>query len=200
MRNFPVILIGGVPGVGKTSISGYVARNLGINLVFSGDYIRETIRAFVDENSILNKSVYDSWQPFGENNEENLLKGFNAQGEMVNRATKKILERAIDNGEPVIIETLYFIPEQLGDLIKNITSIYLYIEDEKLHIERLNERQNYTHFGSSGQRLSSNIKNYRVIMRKSLEYARKYSIPVVDNKIYGEARDQVLEICRKDLK
>ena len=34
---FEYLLIGGIPGVGKTSISGYIARQLNINIVMSGD-------------------------------------------------------------------------------------------------------------------------------------------------------------------
>ncbi|MCL4345433.1 MAG: AAA family ATPase [Candidatus Thermoplasmatota archaeon] len=195
--NVPIILIGGVPGVGKTSISGYIARSLGINLVFSGDYIREVIRGFVDQGNILNTSVYDSWKFFGENSEENVIRGFNSQGEMVNKATRRIINRAIDNGEPAIIETLYFIPAQLEGLMEKIKSIYIYIEDETLHVSRLNEREKYTHFGSPGVRLSSNIKNYRIIMRKSLEDARKFGIFTVDNSVYEKTRDRILQFCRE---
>ncbi|MGP6206501.1 AAA family ATPase [Cuniculiplasma sp. SKW3] len=193
----PIILIGGVPGVGKTSISGYIARNLGINLVLSGDYIREAIRSFVDEGSILNTSVYNSWKFFGENSEENVIKGFYSQGEMVNRATRRIINRAIDNGEPVIIETLYFIPEQLEGIMDKIKSVYIYIEDEDLHIKRLNEREKYTHFSSPGSRLSSNIRNYRIIMRKSLDDARKAGSFTVDNSVYNQTRDKILQFCKE---
>ena len=35
MKKSKIILIGGVPGVGKTSISGYIASRLVINIVMS---------------------------------------------------------------------------------------------------------------------------------------------------------------------
>ncbi|WP_162509717.1 AAA family ATPase [Thermogymnomonas acidicola] len=40
----PVVLIGGIPGVGKTSMAGAVARMLDIDIVLSGDYLREMVR------------------------------------------------------------------------------------------------------------------------------------------------------------
>ena len=195
MSKVPIILIGGVPGVGKTSISGYIAREMRINLVFSGDYIRESLRSVVEPGNILNTSVYDSWKFFGDNTEANVIKGFISQGEIVNRATNKIVKRAILNGEPMIIETLYFIPEQLNEILSEITPIYIYIDDEDLHVNRLNEREKYTHFGSPGIRLSSNIKNYRIIMRKSLEEATKFGINTFDNRMYEETRDKILRLC-----
>ena len=61
-----VILIGGVPGVGKSSISGYLSRELGFDIVLSGDYLREFLRPFIkSDQQIASSSVYDSWKFFG---------------------------------------------------------------------------------------------------------------------------------------
>ena len=87
MEKVPIIIIGGIPGVGKTSISGYLARQLNINIVLSGDYIREIIRPFFPEDHVINFSVYETWKKYGENNEENVINGFLNQGEIINKAT-----------------------------------------------------------------------------------------------------------------
>jgi 2-phosphoglycerate kinase len=59
-----IIFIGGIPGVGKSSISGYIASRLCIDIVLSGDYLREFARPLIhgDEGRILNVSVYDAWK------------------------------------------------------------------------------------------------------------------------------------------
>ena len=82
MKDSYIFLLGGVPGVGKTSISGHIARELGINIVISGDYIRESLRPFFPVDDVINMSVYDSWKMFGENTDENLIKGFIEQGKI----------------------------------------------------------------------------------------------------------------------
>lgn len=193
MNKAPVILIGGIPGVGKTSISGYIAKKMDINIVMSGDYIREIIRSFTPEEDILQYSVYDSWKKYGENSEENLIKGFLDQGRLINRATCSLIERAIKNGEPVIIETLYFIPEQISRLINEIIPLYIHISDFNTHVKRLNERENYTHFNSPGERLSSNLENYRIIMKESMRQSKKFGIKLFDNMNYIDTRDSILQ-------
>ena len=193
MNKVPIILIGGIPGVGKTSISGYIARQMNINIVMSGDYIREIIRPFVPEDDILQYSVYDSWKKYGENTELNVAKGFLNQGKLINRATSSSIKRAIKNGEPMIIETLYFIPDQIRDVIGEITSLYIHISDYDTHVKRLNEREKYTHFGSPGERLSSNLQNYRIVMTESMRQCEKYKIRLFDNLDYVRTRGQILE-------
>ena len=197
MKDSYIFLLGGVPGVGKTSISGHIARELGINIVISGDYVREGLRPFFPEDDVINMSVYDSWKRFGENNVTNLIKGFNEQGGMVNKSTSRIIKRAISNGEPMIIETLYFIPDDFRELLPDMCSAYLYIGDRELHVNRLNQRQDFTHFNSPGSRLSQNITNYRHIMDYSIQESDKYGIRKFDNENYLQTRDSLLEYARE---
>ena len=199
MNKSYVLLIGGVPGVGKTSISGHIARELGINIVLSGDYIRESLRPFFPKDDVINLSVYDSWKLFGENTDENLIKGYIEQGKKVNLATHKIMERAIDNGEPMIVETLYYIPDHFKDILGKICSAYLYIEDRNLHVERLNQRQEFTHFNSPGTRLSGNIINYRKIMDYSIKVSDENHLRKFNNSNYAETRKELLQFAREGM-
>ena len=197
MNNVPVILIGGIPGVGKTSISGHIARELKINIVMSGDYIRESIRAILPNDNILKFSVYDSWKPFGDETRENIIKGFREQGKIVNKATDQVMRRAIKDGEPMIIETLYFLPDQFPEIIKEILPLYIYIDSEKVHRERLDQRQNFTHFGSPGQRLSSNLHRYKIMMEESLKLCDSFEIPKFNNLNYEDTREQVTNFVKQ---
>lgn len=196
------ILIGGIPGVGKSSISGYVAKDLGIDLVLSGDYLREFLRPFsqYDEFKPLHSSVYESWSLFGEKTRENVEKGFLLQASIINKGVSAVLRRSINNGEPIIVESLYFVPSQLDqDLMENITPVYLYISDKELHTKRLNERQEFTHFNSPGQRLSRELDTYRIMMDYSLEECDRFGIPSFDNVDYLNTREMVLKHIRKEL-
>ncbi len=198
-RNVRIILIGGIPGVGKSSISGYLARNLGIDIVLSGDYLREFVRPLCSPEhcDLLNMSVYESWKLFGDETTENIEKGFLAQGELLNRGLNAILKRALENGEPLIVETLYFIPDHIEQrILRQIVPLYLYISDKNLNSQRLLEREQYTHFRSSGRRLSDQLDKYRVMMEYSLVESKKHSIPVFDNINYNDTREHILEYVR----
>lgn len=200
MKDDPLtILIGGIPGVGKTSISGYLAKNLGIDIVLSGDYLREFLRPFSDHEEFkpLGVSVYESWKEYGEKNEANILRGFLKQGELLNRGVNAIIRRSIDNGEPLIIESLYFIPEHFErDLMERIIPLYIYISDKELHTRRLNERQDFTHKNSPGKRLSDQLDTYRVMMQYSLSESRKLGIRSFDNINYLKTREDILEYIK----
>lgn len=196
MNKNKVILIGGIPGVGKTSISGFIAKEMGIDLVMSGDYLREFIRPFSKNMNmdIMEKSVYDAWQMFGSKNEENILKGFMEQGKIMNTGTSRILKRALQNGEPIIIETLYFLPSQMdNEILKKITLFYIHISDRKVNAERLLERKQYTHFHSPGERLAEKLDEYRIMMDRSIKECNDYGIRTFDNLNYVETRNLILE-------
>lgn len=196
MRRNQIILVGGIPGVGKTSISGYIARETGIDLVMSGDYLREFMRPFSAKMNmgIMQKSVYDAWQFFGEKTEENIVRGFMEQGKIMNTGTSGMLARALTNGEPMIIETLYFLPSQMDmDILKRITAFYIQISDSSVNAQRLIERKQYTHFNSPGERLAEKLHEYRTMMQVSLKECRDYGIRVFDNIHYSETRKLILE-------
>ena len=155
MNHPKIVLIGGIPGVGKTSIAGEIAKALDIDIVLSGDYLREFIRPFGDyaKFSVMSKSVYNAWTSFGERNRENIVSGFLAQSEIMNAGISAVIRRAAGNGEDIVIEQLHFVPSQLGkDLINQIIPIYLYIHDIDIHRDRLRERVNFTHANSPGEK------------------------------------------------
>jgi mevalonate-3-phosphate-5-kinase len=198
-KRAPIILIGGIPGVGKSSISGYIARSLGIDLVLSGDYLREFARPILSDESreLLSKSVYEAWQRFGPENRENIEKGFLSQGKLLNKGLNAVLRRAIGNGEPIIVETLYFIPSQFDkDVLENTTSFYIYISKKEINSQRLLEREKYTHYNSPGKRLSDQLDRYRIMMEYSLRECRDYGIKTFDNLVYTDTREEIIQYLR----
>ena len=195
MKKSKIILIGGVPGVGKTSISGYIASKLGINIVMSGDYLREFLRAYsFEDKDSMKYSVYDSWKDFGPMNEDNIIKGYLKQGNLLWKGLHRLISRAIENGESMIIEVLYFMPQFFQDFSnQDLFPLYLYISDEELHARRLNERGEFTHYNSPGSRLVSHLFEYRSIMTYTLRNINDGSIMVYDNLDYNKTRDEILK-------
>lgn len=194
-----IILIGGIPGVGKSSISGYLARNLGVDIVLSGDYLREFARPLLSEEDgeTIGVSVYEAWKLFGEENRENIARGFIAQGEILNKGLNAVLSRALKNGEPLIVESLYFIPSQIEpEILEKITSFYIHISEKEVNSQRLLERESFTHFNSPGKRLSDQLDRYRVMMDYSLEECGKYGIKSFDNLNYLDTREQILQYVK----
>ncbi len=187
------VFIGGVPGVGKSSISWSLSHAFGINNILSGDYLREFYRAYVRSGNIINYSVYDAWHYFGKETDENILKGFIRQGAIIKKGIERVILRSARNGEPVLIETLYFIPELYRKMREYIIPMYLYISDKKIHEDRLNSRTLFTHFKSPGERLSRKLREYRIMMRYSLVACEKYGIPTFEMSDFESSIERITE-------
>ena len=203
MNHPKIVLIGGIPGVGKTSIAGQIAKALDIDIVLSGDYLREFIRPFGDyaKFSVMSRSVYDAWTSFGERNRENIVSGFLAQSEIMNAGISAIIRRAVGNGEDMVIEQLHFVPSQLGrDLINKILPIYLYIHDIDIHRDRLRERVNFTHANSPGERLADQLDTYRFMMDYSLEESRSYGIRIFESSDYRKTLKDILTFVESEVR
>ncbi len=203
MNHPKIVLIGGIPGVGKTSIAGEIAKALDIDIVLSGDYLREFIRPFGDyaKFSVMSKSVYDAWTSFGDRNRENIVSGFLAQSEVMNAGISAIIRRALGNGEDMVIEQLHFVPSQLGkELINQIIPIYLYIHDIDIHRDRLKERVNFTHANSPGERLADQLDTYRFMMDYSLDESRSYGIKIFESSDYRKTLKDVLAFVESEVR
>ncbi|KAA8922192.1 mevalonate-3-phosphate 5-kinase [Thermoplasma sp.] len=188
-----IMFIGGVPGVGKTSISGYIARIMGIDIVLSSDYLREFLRPFAPESSHLGTSVYDAWKFHGDMNDDNIIRGYLDQAKPMMEGINRVISRALANGEDLVIESLYFVPEMMDKgITEEIFMAYIYIQDPELHRSRLEDRVNYTHRNSPGTRLAAHLREYRAIMDYTMRKASESGIGLYMTDHYEQARERLL--------
>ncbi|MCL5115300.1 MAG: AAA family ATPase [Candidatus Marsarchaeota archaeon] len=204
-----IFFLGGVPGVGKTSMAGELAKKFDIKISLSGDYLREDVRETIkklDEMHLLRQdaaariqyllslSVYDAWKYFGEKNTANILKGFEAQSQFMCAGMAADIRRAVKNGESIIIESLYINQSLIDTITENSTiAAYLYISDFETHVKRLNEREEYSHFNSPGSRLVAQLDVYREIMTFSEELSKRNGIPTFDVLDFAGTMKSVLD-------
>ncbi len=202
MKKYKIIFLGGVPGVGKSSIAGSIAKRFGVDLVLSGDYLSEFTRAATPDTEspeVLGTSVYESWMHFGEKNEGNIIKGFESQSEIMCKGISAVIERAEKNGESIIVESLYANQGLMDTLKKNgVCSMYLYISDPETHASRLNERENYTHFKSPGTRLSAQLDTYRLMMHHSKGLFEKNGLATFDNRDFKATEEAILNYVESE--
>jgi len=192
-------VIGGMPSSGKTSISSYVAKAVGLKIIIGGDQFRAVLREFIsrEENPAFFVSVYKAWELFGEFSRENVIKGFLAQAKILNKAIERlVVDRGIRDGEGFSVDFLHFLPslwhkETLEH--PSVVPIILYVSDEERWKEYMKGRVKY-HLKGGWERLIKAIESYAIMRDYQLEVARELGIPTIDTTNFDEAKEKVLDL------
>ena len=135
-----VLLISGVPGVGKTTLSNELLKiHKEIRLVEETDIIREILRGYNDylfqEHGFLQNNIYSHHKFLTYDMAKNQCK-------IMKNSIINIIQRQQRKGIPSIINGVHIIPEELYVHLKtsNIVYINLYVDSEKILWARLKKR------------------------------------------------------------
>ena len=117
-NSFPLlIMIGGVPGCGKSTVATEIANRLGIVRIQSTDMLREVMRIMIPEklSPALHTSSFSAGKAMHipdiyENPDEHLLYGFQMQSEMVEVACQAVIQRALNENVSIIMEGVHVRP------------------------------------------------------------------------------------------
>ncbi|MEM4389672.1 MAG: AAA family ATPase [Candidatus Micrarchaeia archaeon] len=194
-----IIIVGGIPGTGKTTLASELAIRLGIRIVLGGDTLREFLRGMVDEKAypVLFSSVYEAWKHFGpEPTREAVIKGYVEQSRIMNACLARMLERCERDGESIVLEYLHFLPSMLEHQLrfKGAVGMALELKSREEHIQRFRMRQRYSHYKSPVERLINNLDKYEAMSAYMIEDARRHGIPVLESGDIQRAIDQALDI------
>ena len=211
-REAIILLIGGGTGVGTTTVGTEVAYRLGIRNIISTDSVREIMRKTVSEKLLpeLHYSSYEAYKhisvPLGPEKEAPLT-GFRIQATEVSVGIEAIIERALKEGIPTLIEGLHVIPGYINpELLKkgNVMMFVLHMKNEKEHKNRLYSRAFETKFRRSVDGYMENFKSIRDIQKYIKEQSETERVPIIENTDLEESiveiMDQVIETIVKENK
>jgi 2-phosphoglycerate kinase len=115
-----VLLVGGAPGTGKSTVSSQIAHMFEISRTQPTDLLREVMRVMIPERlvPVLHRSSFRAGEalPGAEelhNGDSALVSGFLAQSDLVTVACEAALKRALDERLSIILEGVHIHPRAL---------------------------------------------------------------------------------------
>lgn len=180
-----IILLGGVTGIGKSTISQVLGERLGIKSIIGTDLIRELLRVTISKDLMpsLHTSSYIAYEQLDTSFMPALAEsivGFEEQARFVVVGIEAAIERAIDDNELMVIEGVHLVPGLIkSQIVKNdcVLQIQLHLEDENIHRSRLKRREGKSH--NRGTSYSQYFDNIREIQQYLHDQAIKHDIPII---------------------
>jgi 2-phosphoglycerate kinase len=168
-----VVLVGGTTGVGKSTLATMLAARLGITRVIATDVVRQVLRAFFTHEAM--PSVhYSAFEAGG-------LEGYREQAERVATGVAAIVERAANEGQPIVVEGVHVVPGALERSLRArcvVAEALLVVADEELH------RGHFSHRPGTrpAERYLAAFDEIRGLQDHLAERAREAGIAVIDNE------------------
>lgn len=193
-----IVLIGGVTGVGKTSIASEVSKKLGIDRFNNSDVIREIMRYMLPKEVVptLHESSFTAGHvvnnPFIQ---KNVVYGFSQQSSLVSQGVLAYIRRNVKEGLNTIMNGVHLIPGYL-DLGYNNGEVLLFeyvlhLENKERHIQRFYER-------SQGSKRDpeyyiQDISDIRKIQAYIKEQALKNEVMIIENVDFEQTVNTILK-------
>ncbi len=198
-----VILIGGVTGIGKSTLAEHLSNRLGIRLLIGTDSIREVMRSVFSETLMpsLHTSSYAGAptiiDPPLPNTTKNIL-AFEEQSRLVMTGIEAAILRCIQDNQVLIIEGVHILPGILSKKVlnfPNIIQIALTLNDEDEHMARLRKREANL---KRGTKYSELFENIREIQKYLVNQCKEHNIPIIDVQDDERALQQVINTIWDD--
>jgi len=147
-----LVLLGGMPGTGKSTVATGLANSLGVVRTQSTDMLREVMRILIPRrlSPLLHTSSFaaggavDNDEIHALKDEDHLLYGFQRQSELVEVACQAVLQRALNERVSMIIEGVHIRPTLLQHIEADdavIVPFALCVLDRESLISRIKGRR-----------------------------------------------------------
>jgi len=197
-----IVLIGGGTAVGTTTVGVEVAHRIGIKNTIATDSIREVMRKTLSDKlfPILHASSYEAHNHLNlpvvkEKDKE--LTSFYFQTWAISVGIDAIIERALKEGTPTLIEGIHIVPGMISSELVNKDNVMLFMLDlkgEKEHRNRLYTRAYETKFKRPVDKYLDNFSTIRKIQKSLIEKAKENDIPVLENSDVESTVTEIIDI------
>lgn len=201
-----IVLIGGAPGVGKSTVASELGYRLGIPRMVSTDAVRQALRSLISPelSPLLHESSYTAWRAEllpperidAKPEPLRVIRGFRAQIQQLATAITAIIERNLHENMSLVMEGIHLVP---GLSPKHdfegamVVELMLMVEDENSHRDHFGLRERQTHDSRDQDVYLEHFREIRLLQEYLLERAREERVPVVDASDFDQAIDKAME-------
>jgi 2-phosphoglycerate kinase len=194
-----VVLLGGVTGVGKSTVATQLATRLGITRVIATDQIRQVVRAFFSREfmpavhySSFDASLALDGPPSGA---AGAVAGFLQQAHDIAPGIDALVERAVSERSQIVIEGVHVLPHipspRLRERAVTVHAL-LAVGDKNAHRERFEARA--AQAPRPAARYLEAFDRLRTLQDHLVQQASESGIPVIDELRTDSALNRVVEV------
>ena len=180
-----VVVIGGTTGVGKSTLATMLAGRLGVNRVIATDVIRQVLRAFFTREAM--PTVHHSAFEAGG------IAGYREQAERVGTGIAAIVERAANEGKPVVVEGVHVVPGGVHPRVREhcvLVEALVVVQDPELHRAHFSLRPGTR----PAERYLSHFERIRRLQDHLWERARSEGVAIIDNESVDDSLVALMEL------
>jgi 2-phosphoglycerate kinase len=194
-----LVMIGGVTGVGKSTIATQLAGRLGITRVIATDQLRQVVRAFFSHDFMpaVHHSSFDVAKALSAlpDDESGTIAGFLRQAHDIAPGIDAIVERTVSEGTPLVLEGVHLLPEIPDPALRGEAidvQVLLTVRDEQAHQVHFHMRGASTP-RSAGRYLEA-FERIRVVQEYLIERAARAGIPMIDGEGLEPALKRLMDV------
>lgn len=191
-----IVMVGGAPGVGKSTIAAELAYRLGIGRLVSTDSVREALRSLISRelSPVLHSSTFTAWKaellPEESNRSEPksrmVIRGFMSQVRMLSNAVGGIINRTLDEASSLVLEGVHLVPgvpmgaDSAPQEGAQVVMLMLAVPDEQSHRDHFAIRERQTASKRMQDYYTQHFREVRLLQDYLIGQARHEGVPVID--------------------
>jgi 2-phosphoglycerate kinase len=199
-----IVLVGGITGTGKSTLTTELAYQLNIVRTQSTDMMREIVRCYLPPTEIptLSYSSFEAWrgltkegQSAPECGDAKIIRGFLSQFKVVKHGLEATIYRAVKEKHDLIIDGVHVLPSKLELNINRdqaiVIPLMLAVSNKKTLGKRLKYREKEQPERASSRYLKQ-LEQIWILQSYLIMETEEHKIPLIINVEIEEALDEIL--------
>lgn len=199
-----VVMIGGGPGVGKSSLAAELAYRLGIPRLVSSDSVRQALRSLISPelSPALHSSSFLAWRgellpgEVAQPKRKRVIRGFQVQVQQLTTALSAVIRRNIEEHTSVVLEGVHLVPGFIpATALQGAVAVELVaaVSDPDVHRRHFTLREVQTLHRRSHESYLEHFTEIRYIQDFIVQRAREEGTAIIEMGDFDQAVERALE-------